>query len=57
MIGRVAHFKYRGDPDFAKLALAVRIELILDEVLATVDVKRKDPEQIQLDESESDDDY
>lgn len=57
MIGRVAHFKYRGDQDFAKTALAVRIELILDEVLATVDVKRKDPEQIQLDESESDDDY
>jgi hypothetical protein len=57
MIGRVAKFKYQGDPEFSKEPLAAKIEIILDQILMTIGIKRKDPEVHQEDESESDDDY
>lgn len=57
MIGRVAHFRYKGDPDYANVDLASKIEFVLDEVLGTMNIKRLDPIVIVLDESESDEDY
>jgi len=59
MVGRVAHFRYSasaGD-EYATTPLAQKIEWILDEIFATINVKRKDPEVVIEDESESDDDY
>ena len=57
MIGRVAHFRYKDDPDYANVDLASKIEFVLDEVLGTLNIKRLDPIVIVLDESESDEDY
>ena len=59
MIGRVAHYRYSASAgeEYAKTPLAQKIEWILDEILATIGAKRKDPEVVVEDESESDDDY
>lgn len=55
-IGRVAEMKYRNS-DLEDLSLAQKIEFILDDMLAMVDVKRRDV-NIVIDElSESDDEY
>ena len=56
LIGRIAQLKYKSSA-LHSLDLVNKIELILDEVLALVEVQRK-PVNIQHDEeSESDDDY
>ena len=57
LIGRVAHFRYKDDPDYANVDLASKIEFVLDEVLGILNIKRLDPIVIVLDESESDEDY
>ena len=56
MIGRIAILKFKGSA-LHSLDLVNKIELILDILLATVEVERKEV-NIQVDEeSESDDDY
>ena len=57
MIGRVAHFKFKDDPEMATLELPQKIEIIMEEVLAIQGIERQEPEVRQLDESESDDEY
>jgi hypothetical protein len=49
--------KYRDSSEYKDLVLAQKIEYVLDEILGLINVVRKDPEIIQIDESESDDDY
>ena len=57
MIARVAFMKFQGQEEFKNIALAQKIEYVLDEILSTIKEKRKDPEIVLVDESESDDDY
>ena len=56
LIGRVAEMKYRNT-ELERQPLAKKIELILDDILALVDVKRKDVNIVVDDQSESDDEY
>ncbi|CDW89852.1 UNKNOWN [Stylonychia lemnae] len=53
-ICRVADYKFRNNDD---MNLVQKIEIVLEDVLALVDVKRKDVNIKVDDESESDDDY
>ena len=48
--------KYRNT-ELERQPLAKKIELILDDILALVDVKRKDVNIVVDDQSESDDEY
>ena len=57
MIARIAFMKFQGQEEFKNIALAQKIEYVLDEILSTIKEKRKDPEIVLVDESESDDDY
>jgi hypothetical protein len=56
LIGRVAELKYR-DTEQASLPLVKRIEYVLDDTLALIEVKRKEVHIQVDDESESDDEY
>lgn len=58
MIGRVAHFKYRGS-ELENIGLERKLETILDELFKLIGETRKDAvetEEVES-ESESDDDY
>lgn len=57
LCGRVAHFKFKEDPNISHLDLSQKLECVLDEILATQDVKRQDPIVVHQDISESDEDY
>lgn len=60
MLGRVAKCKYAPsaqNPEYAEMPFVTKLEYVLDEVLATQNIKRKDPEVVEVDESESDEDY
>ena len=57
---RAAQLKFsveRAGPGSESLPLVQKMELILDEVLATKDIKRIEAQVTVLDESESDRDY
>lgn len=56
LLGRVAHLKYSG-PGCAGMALAQKLEPVLDAVLGTQGLNRIEPQVTQVDESESDRDY
>lgn len=56
LIGRIADHKFKGT-EMEKIPLAQKIEFVLDDVLALVEVKRKDVQIVIDDESESDDEY
>ena len=58
-IGRLAHFKYSEalGPEFKTMPLENKLEFVLDEVLATQNIQRKDPVVVNVDMSESDDEY
>lgn len=43
MCGRVAHFRFKDDPNTSSLDLQQKLEFVLDEILATQEVKRLDP--------------
>lgn len=57
MMGRVAHFKYKDDPEMSKVELHTKLEYVMDEVLGAFNIQRIEPEVKVLDESESDDEY
>ena len=44
MIGRVAHFKFKDDPEMATLELPQKIEIIMEEVLSVLNIERQEPE-------------
>ncbi len=56
LIGRIADIKFKNT-EYEKAGFQKRVELVLDDVLAFVDVKRKDIAIKVEDESESDDEY
>lgn len=59
-IGRVAHHLYAPtpqNPDYGELTLVNKIEYVLDDLLALLGMKRRDPTNDDGDISESDDDY
>ena len=56
LIGRIADLKYKHS-DLSSLPLAKRIEFVLDDLLALVDIKRRDVKIDVDDQSESDDEY
>lgn len=43
MCGRVAHHRFKDDENVSSLDLSQKLEFVLDEVLGTIFVKRKDP--------------
>lgn len=57
LIGRVAHLKFKEDPDFGLADMQTKIEIVLDKVLEQYQIKRLDPIIVIVNESESDDDY
>ena len=54
MIGRVAELKYRA---IATMSLAEKVEVVLDDILQVVGVKRRSVTAEDQERSESDDDY
>ena len=56
MIGRIAHIKFSGSV-LEDEPLATKIEYVLDELFKLIDVQRKDVPQVDIEESDSDDDY
>jgi hypothetical protein len=56
LLGRIAEIKYRNT-EVERMALYKRIELVIDDVLALVEIKRKEIKIKVEDESESDDEY
>ena len=57
MIGRVAFFKFKEDPEMHKQPLQTKIEFVMDDLLGAYGMTRIPPEIRELDESESDDEY
>ena len=57
MICRIADFRYKLVPEVDKLPLTEKIQLVLDDLLPMVDMKRKDVVLKVDEESESDDEY
>ena len=56
-IGRLAQFKYRGEPDEEEISLSAKICIVLDEILPIVGATRSDPRTETIVISESDEDY
>ena len=56
MICRVAHIKFKGS-DLDSKELPEQTEYILDQLLAIVGLQKNNPQQEDLEVSESDDDY
>ena len=40
MITRIAHFKYKDDPEYANISFETKIEYVLDEILGIYNIKR-----------------
>lgn len=56
LIGRIADLKYKHS-DIDRLPLAKKIEFVIEDVLALIEIKRKDVNIVVDDQSESDDEY
>ena len=56
MLGRIADLKFKGT-DMERMKLTIKMEYVLEDVLALVGATRKDVNIVVNEESESDDEY